>query len=341
VAGQGTRRRFAWTRTAYLIGSTVVLTTALVGVGVTYASGGHVPAARERNLAPIRAAALGLFIHYGPSSLLNAPSSDAWWREIDGRTYPRFVAQRFRPNPARAAQWVALAKQMGASYLVFTAKHHDGYRLWASTADRDTAGGARNWGVSRSRDLLAAVAADCRRAGISLYVYFSLLDDYSHAYRVSDGRAFQAEVEQQLTEILTRYGPLAGIWFDGTWNATIERTLDFPKLVALVHRLQPGATVGNNAQPPFRGEDYSIFEQKIPKDGAGAALPEQATYPIGDQWFYSTRDSHTKTVAQLRRLVKAARRAHVSLLLDVPPRPDGTFDPAARRRVLAATRALR
>jgi alpha-L-fucosidase len=327
-------------RTACLTAAAVVLSTALVAVGACAASG-HVPAARQRNLAPIRAAALGLFIHYGPSSLLNAPSSDAWWRGIDGRRYAEFVTQRFRPNPSRAAQWVAFAKQMGARYLVFTAKHVDGYRLWASTADRDTAGGVRNWGVSRSRDLLAALAADCRGAGISLYVYFSLLDDYSHAYRVSDRTVFQAEVEQQLTEILTRYGPLAGIWFDGTWNPKVAHILDFSKLVALVHRLQPGATVGNNEQPPFPGEDYSIFEQKMPKDGTRAVLPEQATFPIGDQWFYSTRDAHEKTVLELRRLVTAARRAHVSLLLDVPPRSNGTLDPAARRRVLAATRGLR
>ncbi len=198
---------------------------------------------RDDALATLRAAKLGLFIHYGPSTLLNAPTTDAWWRGIWDPAYPQLVAARFRPSTKAVAQWVALAARMHAAYLVFTAMHHDGYRLWASDVPGDAAAGATNWGVDRSHDLLATLAKACRKAHLQLYVYFSLVDLYSHAYRVSDAATHLAAEEQQLTEIFTRYGPLAGVWFDGTWDRP-EGFFHLDELSATVHALQPDALVG-------------------------------------------------------------------------------------------------
>ncbi len=90
-----------------------------------------------------------------------------------------------------------------------------------------------------------------------------------------------------------------------------------------------------NRQPPGAGEDFSVFEQTVPSPNA-SGLPQQSTYPLGRQWFYSTRD-RPKTHAQVVALERRNRAAGVSLLLDVPPRADGSFAPGYLQAVLGAS----
>jgi alpha-L-fucosidase len=277
------------------------------------------PAASPRTQAP----PFGIFLHYGPSTLLNAASTEAWMRGVWDTSYPQLVA-RFHANPVAVRRWVALAKASGASYITFTAKHHDGYTLWHTNGETDTAAGASSWSVPVGEDMLAALAPACRAAHLKLYVYFSLVDWYSHWYRVSSADHFLPIVENQLTEILTRYGPLAGIWFDGTWDRPAE-FWHLDELVALVHRLQPSAAVGVNRQPEGQGEDFSIWEEGFP--APNPAAPTESTYPIRAQWFYSILDA-PHTHAWVVSLRARARQLGVRLLLDVPPRADGSFDPA-------------
>jgi alpha-L-fucosidase len=278
-----------------------------------------VPAAPARRAK----APFGLFIHYGPSALVNAPNQTDWMRGVWSTGYPQLVSG-FHPNPSAVTQWVALARASGASYVTFTAKHHDGYTLWHTSAETDAAAGASNWGVPADEDLLAALASACRAAHLKLYVYFSLPDWYSHWYRVANADHFLPIAEAQLTELLTHYGPLAGVWLDGTWDRP-DSFWHLDELIALIHRLQPKAEVGVNRQPAGPGEDFSIFESSFPA-GRPTARTE-VTYPIGSQWFYSTLDApHTHAwVVQLRA---HAARLGLRLLLDVPPRADGSFDPA-------------
>jgi alpha-L-fucosidase len=282
------------------------------------------PAAARRPQAPF-----GIFIHYGPSSVLNADSTESWMRAVWDTSYPQLAAQ-FHPDPQVVAQWVAVAKAARATYITFTAKHHDGFTLWHTTGETDTAAGAANWSVSSDEDMLAALAPACRAAHLKLYVYYSLPDWYSHWYRVQNADRFVPIMENQLTEILTRYGPLAGVWLDGTWDrpATFWH-LD--ELIALIHRLQPAASVGVNTQPPIAGEDFAIVEQALP--ARPAVTPTEVVYPLGAQWFYSTADA-PQTHAWVLALRRRAAQLRVRLLLDVPPRPDGTFDPAYVRALL-------
>jgi alpha-L-fucosidase len=269
---------------------------------------------------------LGIFIHYGPSSLVGTTDGETWIRSVWASSYLDTVA-RFRANPAAVKQWVALAKAAGATYITFTAKHHDGYTLWHSDVGVDRAAGSwgQPWGVSAGDDVLAALSAACRAAGLKLYVYFSLVDWYSHSYRVADSAVFVPLMEAQLRELLTRYGPIAGVWLDGLW----DRPLSFWQLDALkaeIRQLQPRARIGVNRYPPSleANEDFEIYESTFP--AARAATPQEVVFPIGRWWFYSS-DDVPKTHAELRALFLRAAATGSSVLLDVPPRPDGSIDP--------------
>jgi alpha-L-fucosidase len=280
---------------------------------------------------------LGIFIHYGPASLLNKASEVDWISGVNAEDYPT-VASSFQPNPAAAASWVALAKKAGATYLVFTARHHDGYTLWASDTTRDNrASGASRvprWGATPDQDVLAALAKACRSAGIKLYVYYSLPDWWSHAYRVSDAERFYPMIETQLRELLTKYGPIGGVWIDGLW----DRPLSFwhlDQIEQLIHTLQPQALIGVNRYPSAiePGEDFQIYEKMFP---AGRPIvPTEVTFPIGGLWFYSSLD-RPKTQAQLRRLFTRSLSRGINLLLDVPPRGDGSISPTFAKALLAA-----
>ncbi len=277
---------------------------------------------RAQTLRWFRHTRLGIFIHYGPSSLLAAPSNDVWWTDVHSSAYPSLV-RRFHPDVAAAVRdWVQLARAAGASYLTVTVKHHDGYTLWHSRLS--------TWGVPSDRDLLAALARACRRAHLPLFLYYSTLDLHEPTY----GRAKAAYLtlaRAQLRELFTGYGPLAGVWFDGTWDHELSDA-QLEGLYALVHRLQPWAlVVTNHHHLPLPGEDFQTFEAGFPGSPPPgwpvppvSKLPHQAAIALGPTWFWDGHDV-PRTPKRLEHLLAEAYATHTSLLVDIPPRPDGKY----------------
>lgn len=267
---------------------------------------------------------LGLFVHYGPSSLVDAPSRQKWWLAINSRGYARTVA-RFHPSPDVADGWVDLAKRAGAGYIAITAKHHDGYLLWNSATS--------TYGVG-SQDLLARAARDARRARIGLVVYFSLVDVHAVSYP-RDWPTYLRLVKAQLRELMTRYGRIAGVWFDGPgWMLHRSfREWGLPALYAEIHRYQPDAIIVTNhhCKAPLRGEGAAIFEEAIPTKRTLWA--QQATYTLSPQWFYTTAGEPMPRREYLS-LRSRAKKVGASLLINVPPRPDGSFAPKYVRALL-------
>lgn len=281
------------------------------------------------DLAPIRAheskqwfggAKLGLLIAYGPTTLFATTSDTAWWeREAEKEFAP--AAARFRPDPRAVTAWVALAQRLGASYITVTAKGHDGFGLWDSKLTR--------WDVGPHRDLIAPLARACRRAHVRLFLYYSLLDLHEQTY-ATDKNDYLVYVEGQLRELLTRYGPIAGMWFDG-WTPQFGRER-LERVYALVHRLQPWALVTtNHHRAPMPGEDFQTFESGFPGERAPdgtippvSHLPLEVTLKLGPTWYWSGPHVrlHLDRVDALRR---RATRAHARLLIDIPPAPDGAF----------------
>jgi len=266
----------------------------------------------------MRSSPVGLFIHFGPSSGLAAPSDSSWWRAARSPA-ELAAAERFNPDPRVADGWVALAKRMGASYITVVAKHHDGFALWPTRMSL--------WSVTPNEDVVGRLIRDGRRAGLRVFVYYSLLDWHEPTYK-HDPAAYLAFVDAQLRELLTSYGPIAGVWFDGSWDHGLNDA-QLEQIFTYVHRLQPWALVGDNSHGrPLPGADFQIFEGGLPgaKGTVGHApltlLPSQEAVKLGATWFWDGR-ADPNSGSRFRELRRAAATAHVSLLADVAPDPAG------------------
>jgi alpha-L-fucosidase len=294
-------------------------------------------------------AKLGLFVHWGVYSLLG---KGEWVMENDKipiREYAK-LPPRFNPMRFDAAAWVKLAKSSGAKYITVTAKHHDGFCMFAS--------GLTDYDIADATPLhaepLKALADACHQEKIKLFFYYSLLDwhhpDYSPLGKTgtSAGRDAKGEWKKyiayyqgQVRELCTKYGAIGGIWFDGWWDKP-DADWDLAGTYRLIHELQPAALVANNHHvAPFAGEDFQIFEQDLPggntagfnKAKALDSLPLETCMTINGSWGYNSRDTAYKTAEQIIHVLVGTAGRGANLLLNVGPLPDGTIGPEMTQRL--------
>jgi alpha-L-fucosidase len=289
-----------------------------------------------------RDARFGMFIHWGVYSLLGNGEWVMQNRSIPVDRY-EWLASTFNPVKFDAEAWVSIARAAGMRYITITARHHDGFSMFASDATRYD---ILDW-TSFGRDPLKELAEECRRQGLHLFFYYSQLDwhhpDYFPRGQTGreTGRPAEGDWERyldfmdaQLEELLTGYGPLGGIWFDGMWDKPeaewrLEQTYD------LIHRLQPEALIiPNHHQAPLPGEDVQTFEQDLP--GANTAgfntttigsLPLETSLTMNRSWGFNITDTAFKSVPELVRYLVRAAGNDANLLLNIGPRPDGTIQP--------------
>jgi alpha-L-fucosidase len=288
-------------------------------------------------------AKFGLFIHWGVYSVMGVEEWVMETQQIDKATYAR-LADFFNPVEFDAGQWVLMAKDAGMKYITVTAKHHDGFALFDSQhSDWDI--------VDRTlygKDVLAQLAEACRVHGLRLFFYYSQLDwhhdDYfprgrtgHHAGRPDQGDwdAYIDFMNAQLTELLTNYGDVAGIWFDGWWDRPdagwrLRETYD------LIHRLQPAALIGSNHhQAPMPGEDFQMFEKDLPGhntagfsgEAAVGQLPLETAETMAQRWGFSLLDKAYKSADELIRYLVRAAGYNSNFLLNVGPMPNGRIQP--------------
>lgn len=293
-------------------------------------------------------AKFGMFIHWGISSVLQ----DGEWvmnnRGITAAEYES-LAPQFNPAHFDAAAWARTAKGAGMQYITLITKHHDGIALWDSKVS--------DWTIPKrtpfARDIVRELADACQKEGLKLFFYYSQLDWHHPDYfpRGETGKTagrpesgsfprYLDFMDSQLTELLTSYGPIGGIWFDGVWdqpkaNWRLEQTY------SLIHTLQPAALIiPNNHEAPRPGEDIQTFERDLPgANGQGfnttsiGALPLEMSETMNDSWGFRLQDRKWKSSRTLiRSMVEAAGR-NANFLLNVGPRPDGTFPEAAQSRL--------
>jgi alpha-L-fucosidase len=297
-------------------------------------------------------ARFGLFIHWGPFSI---PGSGEWVmndRKITVENYTR-LAKFFNPIDFDAAKWVSTAKNAGMKYITLITRHHDGFSMW------DTKFSDFNiMNTPYKKDIVKMMADECHKQGIQLYLYYSILDWRREDYPHETGRTGQGSgrkghgnyasylqfMKNQLTELLTNYGEIGGIWFDGHWDQTPlegekDRTsrLDwkYDEIYGLIHQLQPQCMIGNNHHlTPFAGEDFQMFEQDLPgenKHGLSfqetSKLPLEACVTMNGTWGFSLTDTSYKSTTELvQTLVKGAALG-TNLLLNIGPMPNGEIQP--------------
>jgi len=316
------------------------------------------PAFAQQTVPPERLAArewyqdarFGMFIHWGVYSLLG---DGEWVMQNRKITVPEYewLATTFNPVKFDAKVWVSLARAAGMRYITITSRHHDGFSMFRTTA---TPYNIVDWTPFR-RDPLKELADECQRQGIKLFFYYSQLDWHHPDYwpRGETGRAtgrpmsgewnrYLDFMDTQLGELLTSYGPLGGIWFDGMWDKP-NADWRLAQTYGLIHRLQPAALIiPNHHKTPLPGEDVQTFEQDLP--GANTAgfntteignLPTETSLTMNGSWGFNITDRKFKSVRELVNTLVRAAGTGTNLLLNIGPRPDGTIDPEFIERLQA------
>jgi len=308
------------------------------------AQAGYTPSAA--NLAArewFQNARFGLFVHWGVYSVL----ADGEWvmnnRKIPIADYEK-LPPTFNPIEFNAVEWVSMAKAAGMKYITITSKHHDGFAMFDSKVSDYSI-------VSKTpykKDPLKALAEEARRQGLKIFFYYSQLDwhhpDYYPRGRTGQdaGRAESGDwnryldyMDAQLRELLTNYGEIGGIWFDGWWDRP-DANWKLDRTYSLIHQLQPAALIGSNHHKrPFPGEDFQMFEKDLPggrtqgfnSDSEIGNLPLETCETMNGAWGFNITDRRYKSTKDLVRYLVRAAGANANFLLNVGPMSNGRIQP--------------
>ncbi len=295
-------------------------------------------------------ARFGLFVHWGIYSILG----DGEWvmnnQNIPIDAYEKLPAF-FNPVDFDAVEWVKMVKDAGMKYITITSRHHDGFSMFDTKTSTYDIVDSTPYG----KDVLKQLADACRKEDIKLFFYYSLLDWYRDDYfprgRTGNGIGgrgrgnwdqYIAFMKTQLRELLTNYGDVAGIWFDGHWDqkewdgekfGKLKVDWHYDEIYKLIHDLQPHCLIGNNHHlAPIEGEDFQMFEKDLPgKNTTGwgtsasdiGQLPLEVCETINGSWGFNLQDRKHKSREELIHYMVKAAGYGSNLLLNVGPMPNG------------------
>jgi len=305
----------------------------------------------------------GMFIHWGPYSLASVEAS---WPIMTPRpggiseAEYRSLPERFNPVKFDPRAWIRLAKAAGQRYMVFTSKHHDGFCMFDSAY-----ASYKITNTPYGKDIVAMLAAACREEKMPLGFYYSPPDMNHPGFRDTSkppsanwhGEPLRAEwflyldyMEAQLRELLTKYGDVYLVWFDGLDR---QEKYDGVRFHRLIRELQPAALVNNRIGLPG---DYETPEQFVPKgiptkrvrligleqqnpQLAGEVprpedfRPWETCMTINETWAYNKNDRNFKSTTQLIRMLIDVASKGGNFLLNVGPTPEGTIQPEFEERL--------
>ncbi|RFZ95549.1 alpha-L-fucosidase [Mucilaginibacter conchicola] len=317
-----------------------LLFIALIACGVsnTFAQGKYTPS--KENLEQrqkFQDMKFGMFIHWGIYSELG----DGEWvmhnRNIPYNNYKR-LADFFNPQEFNAKEWVQIAKKAGMKYITITSRHHDGFSMFGTKFSKYNIVDATPY----HKDPLMELAKECEKEGIELHFYYSLLDwgrsDYAFGSEIVDGKPVKGDwdsyikfMKDQLTELITKYPGVKGIWFDGDWERR-KANWHYDEIYGLIHKLNPAIMVGNNHHlAPKDGEDFQMFEKDLPgqnhtgfsADATIGKLPLETCETINGSWGFDIKDNNYKTTKQIIHYLAGAAGRNANFLLNIGPMPNG------------------
>jgi alpha-L-fucosidase len=314
----------------------------------------------DQRMEWFREARFGMFIHWG---LYSVPAGEWKGQKFGGgvewiQSYAKIpvseytpLKDRFNPSKYDPEAWVKLAKDAGMRYIVITTKHHDGFCLWDSKQT--------DWDIASTpygKDLLKPLAAACAKHGIKLCFYHSIMDWHHPNWGTrADWRGnavtekpdmdqYTAYMKAQLKELLTDYGDVGILWFDGEWEDawTHERGKELyawlrglsPRLI-INNRVDKGRNgmAGMNTDEKFVG-DYGTPEQEIPANGLPGADWESCM-TMNDTWGFSAHDKNWKSTENLVRNLVDITSKGGNYLLNVGPTAEGGIPAASIERLQA------
>ena len=295
-------------------------------------------------------ARLGMFVHWGHSStkgwelswsLVGGVFSLPYCQDVAVAEYHQ-NAENFNPTAYNPRQWATLAKSLGVQYVILTTKHHDGYALFPTkTSNFSYAQG------DRQSDLVRQFVEVMREAGLRVGFYFSLIDwhhpDYpafteaDKPYRFDkipqptpqQWSRFTEVMFEQIRELLTNYGRIDIIWFDGSWERTPEQWRS-SELGQMIRQLQPDILI--NDRLPGQG-DFATPEQFVPPQPPNGLW--EVCLTMNESWGYNTADNNYKSARALVHTLCEIAGKGGNLLLNISPMGDGSIPPAQQERLSA------
>jgi alpha-L-fucosidase len=316
------------------------------------------PLPKEQRIAWFRDARFGMFIHWGLYSVPAGTWKDKKYgggvewimnmAQVTAKDYEPLKNQ-FNPTKYDPKEWVRIAKDAGMKYIVITSKHHEGFALWDSkVSDYDV------MATPYHKDLLKPLAEECRKQGMKLGFYHSIMDWHQPDYglrRSWDPRTelgppnmdkYTAYMKAQLKELLTEYGDVACVWFDGEWEPQAWNHERGQDLYNYVMSLAPKTIVNNRvdvgrggmaglSDAGFAG-DYGTPEQEIPRTGI-PGVDWESCMTMNDTWGYSAHDQNWKSAtALIRNLIETSSKGG-NYLLNVGPTSEGLIPQASQERL--------
>jgi len=295
-----------------------------------------------------REARFGMFIHWG---LYSVPAGE-WKGEKDHAEWIRTTAQiplevydgfraQFNPVKFNAGEWVSMAKDAGMKYIVITSKHHDGFCLFNSTyTDFDI------MSTPYQRDILKELSEACKKEGIKMCWYHSIMDWHHPDYlprrdwekdRSVEGADFDRYVDymkSQLGELLSNYGEIGVLWFDGEWENTWNEKYG-KELYGYVRSLQPSIIINNRvgaAREGMEGStkeggfggDFGTPEQQIPATGL-PGVSWETCMTMNDHWGYNQHDKNWKSTQSIIQMLADIASKGGNYLLNIGPTAEGLF----------------
>ena len=329
----------------------------LLGCALLFAAGsraqmGYVPA--PENLAARQSFAdgrFGIFLHWGLYAMLGQGEWTMTNLDLNYREYEK-LAGGFYPAKFDARAWVTAFREAGARYICFTTRHHDGFSMFHTRQSPYNIVDATPF----ARDVVKELAEECHRQGLRVHFYYSLIDWWredaprgrtglgtGRPADKEDADAYFDFMKAQLTELLTQYGEVGAIWFDGVWDQDRNPSFDWrlDELYSLIHRLQPACLIVNNHHlTPFEGEDVQAFERDLPGENTAglsgqaiSRLPLETCQTMNGMWGYKITDQNYKSVGTLVQYLVGAAGRGANLLLNIGPQPDGALPAAAVERL--------
>jgi len=292
-------------------------------------------------------ARFGMFIHWGPVSLKGTEIGWSRGREVPIPVYDNLYKE-FNPVGFDAKEYVALAKEAGMKYVTLTAKHHDGFSMFATKLS--------DYKITNTpfqRDIARELADECRRQGLKFCAYYSIIDWYHPDYlprgagdkrsaKDADFERYYAFMKGQLRELVENYHP-AVLWFDGEWEDhwTVERGRD---IYAMLRRLDPKVIINNRlgkkrafGRGGMTPPESTVGDFGTPEQETGRFYGDRNTYwesnmTICQQWAWKPND-RMKGLKECIDLLVTNAGYDGNFMLNVGPMPDGRIEPRQVERL--------